>query len=134
MYNIRHRPTYRRSTSGRALLSEVVSLLPLPPGKPKSFRVTVHGTCFGGREEQLSGLRAGDPLQLVVDPPVQEDPQVWVHKPSGPPVGHLPPEVNAWMAGWLRSGGTAHAKVLSVRGPEAPSWRRLVIRVECSAA
>ena len=93
--------------------------------------MTVHGTCFGGREEHLEGLREGDPLDLVVDPPVQDPPEVWVHLPSGPPVGHLPPEVSEWLAPFLRRGGAARSEVARVHGADAPSWRRLVLRVEC---
>ena len=81
----------------------------------------------------LADLREGDPVQLVADPPVQEDPEVWVHLPSGPPLGHLPPEVNTWLAPWLQGGGSARAEALRVRGEEAPSWRRLVIHVECDS-
>ena len=111
----------------------ISTLPPLPPGRPKAFRVTVHGTCFGGRETRLSEINEGDAVKLVADPPVQEEPEVWVHLLSGPPVGHLPPEVSEWLAPWLQRGGAATAKALKVRGADAPSWRRLVIRVECSA-
>ena len=103
----------------------------LPEGIPESFTVTVHGTCFGGREQLLECLEAGDELAVVPDPPVQEDPEVWVHLPSGRPIGHLPPEVNAWLAPWLQQGGEARARALRVHGPDAPSWRRLVIQVVC---
>lgn len=104
---------------------------PLPEEFPESFTVTVHGTCFGGREQLLEGLARGDELALVPDPPVQEEPEVWVHLVSGRPVGHLPPEVSAWLAPWLQRGGVARARTLRVHGPDAPSWRRLVIEVVC---
>jgi len=104
---------------------------PLPERCPESFTVTVHGTCFGGREQLLDDLEEGDRLALVPDPPVQEPPEVWVHLQSGRPVGHLPPEVSAWLAPWLQRGGAAKARAIRVHGPESPSWRRLVIEVVC---
>ncbi len=107
---------------------------PLPDQCPETFTVTVHGTCFGGRERLLDRLQDGDALRLVADPPVQEPPEVWVHLPSGRPVGHLPPEVSAWLAPWLQRGGVASARTLRVHGPDAPSWRRLVIEVVCGTA
>lgn len=107
------------------------TLPPFPKGRPRTFRVTVHGIVFGGRDQLLGGVHAGDELQLVPDPPVQEEPEVWVHLSSGQPLGHLPQEVGEWLAPWLQSGGAARAKALRVHGEDAPSWRRLVIEVDC---
>ena len=65
------------------------------------------------------------------DPPVQEEPEVWVHLSSGQPLGHLPQEVGCWLAPWLQEGGAARVTALRVHGTDAPSWRRLVVQVEC---
>lgn len=91
----------------------------------------VHGTVFGGRAARVDSLAAGDPLLLIPDPPMDEDPAVWVHVAAGDPVGHLPPEINTWLAPWLLRGGLAAATVVSVHGPDVPSWRRLLIEVTC---
>ncbi len=91
----------------------------------------MHGTVFADREEALERIREGDLLTLIPDPPVQEDPEVWVHLPSGEPVGHLPPEIGAWLAPWMQQGGKALARALRVSGPETPSWRRLLLQVSC---
>ncbi len=106
---------------------------PLPAGQPRRFRATVHGTVFAGREKRIDGIRRGDRLQLIPDPPGQENPGVWVHLSSGEPVGHLPPEIGRWLAPWLLSGGAAVADVLRVSGPEIPSWRRLFLEVRCAS-
>lgn len=107
------------------------TLPPFPNGRPYSFRVTVHGIVFGGRDQLLQSVQAGDQLQLVPDPPVQEEPEVWVHLESGQPLGHLPREVGEWLAPWLQDGGAARATALRVDGEDAPSWRRLLIQVDC---
>lgn len=104
---------------------------PLPEGRPQSFRSTVHGMVFAGRDRHLAGVAAGDALTLVPDPPGQEDPEVWVHLPSGDPLGHLPPEICAWLAPWLQGGGSAVARALQVHGEEVPTWRRLLLEVSC---
>jgi hypothetical protein len=62
-------------------------------------------------------------LRLVADPPVQDNPEVWVHLPSGDPIGHLPPEIAQWLWPWMLQGGVAEARALRVRGTEVPSWR-----------
>lgn len=107
---------------------------PLPPGCPATFRSTVHGTVFAGREERLGEVHDGDDLRLVADPPGQDDPEVWVHLPSGDPLGHLPPEISAWLCPWMQGGGSARATALRVRGDDVPSWRRLVLEVVCLGA
>jgi hypothetical protein len=94
----------------------------------------VHGTVFADRAASLQRLNAGDGLTLLPDPPVEEAPRVWVHLPTGEPVGHLPTEIGDWLAPWLLRGGQARARVLRVSGPETPSWRRLLVEVRCGPA
>jgi hypothetical protein len=106
---------------------------PLPQGQPSLFRTTVHGTIFAARASQVDVVHEGESLLLIPDPPGQDDPAVWVHRSGGDTVGHLPPEINGWLAPWLLKGGAARATVLKVRGPEEPSWRRLLIEVRCAA-
>lgn len=106
---------------------------PLPAEHPARFRTTVHGTVFGERARHVAEIAAGDPLLLIPDPPGQDEPAVWVHLPGGDPLGHLPPEINAWLAPWMLAGGRASATALRVRGAEAPSWKRLLIEVRCEA-
>lgn len=102
---------------------------PSKPGTPSTFRSTVHGTVFAGRERLLEGLHEGDSVLLVADPPGAEAPEVWVHLSSGEPVGHLPPEIARWLWPRLQRGEVATAKAIRVRGGDAPSWRRLVVEV-----
>lgn len=103
-----------------------------PPGGPGIFRTTVHGTVFAQRAGHLDRLSPGDELVLIPDPPETEDPAVWVHLRSGDPLGHLPPEINAWLAPRMLGGGRATAQVVKVGGPDVPSWKRLLIEVEAS--
>lgn len=104
---------------------------PFPEGCPPRFRATVHGLVFADRARLLDTLEAGDGLAVVPDPPGQDDPGVWVHTQGGDPVGHLPPEIARWLWPWLRKGGHADAVALRVADSDTPSWRRLVLRVEC---
>jgi len=104
---------------------------PFPDGCPPRFRATVHGLVFADRARLLDELMAGDPLAVVADPPGQDEPGVWLHTAGGDPVGHLPPEIARWLWPWLRDGGHADAVALRVGDDETPSWRRLVLRVEC---
>lgn len=106
---------------------------PLPRGQPAHFRTMVHGTVFGQRAAQVAEVAEGEALVLIPDPPGEDDPAVWVHRSGGDPIGHLPPEINGWLAPWLLRGGSANAVVLKVRGPDAPSWHRLLIEVRCAA-
>jgi hypothetical protein len=106
-------------------------LPPFPAGRPSSFRATVHGTVFGGRERHLGGVRAGDAVRLMADPPGQDRPGVWVHLLSGEPIGHLPPEIARWLWPWLVRGGVAEARTVRVEGEDAPSWRRVLLEVSC---
>ena len=104
---------------------------PFPEGCPRTFRSTVHGTVFAGRDRHLDRMSPGDPVTLIPDPPGQDDPEVWVHLPTGDPVGHLPPEICRWLWPWMRGGGAARARALRVHGADCPSWRRLLVEVDC---
>lgn len=93
---------------------------------------TVHGTVFCERASHLDRLAEGDELVLLPDPPVGTDePGVWVHARDGDILGHLPPEIEVWLAPWMLQGGSARATALRVSGEDTPSWRRLVIEVCC---
>ena len=107
---------------------------PFPEGQPPQFRSTVHGTVFAGRDRFVEMLQAGDTVRLIADPPVQIDPEVWVHMESGEPIGHLPVEIGRWLWPWLSRGGVAEARALRVRGSNVPSWRRLLLEVSCRVA
>lgn len=104
---------------------------PLPHEHPSTFRATVHGTVFGERARRVAEVEDGEELVLIPDPPMEEEPMVWVHARGGDPLGHLPPEINRWLAPWLLRGGSARATAIRVRGDDVPSWRRLVIEVRC---
>jgi hypothetical protein len=94
----------------------------------------VHGTVFAGRDRFVERLSEGERLRLVADPPVQNEPEVWVHLESGEPIGHLPPEIGRWLWPWLSLGGVAEARAVRVRGADVPSWRRLLLEVSCRTA
>lgn len=110
------------------------SLPPFPEGRPSRFRSTVHGTVFAGRDRFVDDLRDGDELRLVADPPVQDEPEIWVHLASGEPIGHLPPDIASWLWPWMAGGGVVRARLLRVSGSEVPSWRRLLLEVSCRVA
>ncbi len=95
------------------------------------FRATVHGVAFGVRAALVSRVRVGDRLLLIPDLPTQAAPQVWVHLPTGEPLGHLPNEAGGLLAPWLAGGGRATATAVQVGSWSVPSWRRLVVEVEC---
>ena len=59
---------------------------PFPVGQPPCFRSTVHGTVFAGRDRFVETLAEGDAVRLVADPPVQNEPEIWVHLESGEPI------------------------------------------------
>lgn len=101
------------------------SILPDTP----HFETPVYGTVFAERAAVLKRLKEGDQLILVPDPPGVDDPSVWVHAPGGDVVGHLSPDVNAWMAPRMLGGARYIARVRSVGEPEMASWKRLVISV-----
>jgi hypothetical protein len=52
-----------------------------------------------------------------------------VHARGGDVVGHLSPDVNAWLAPWMLAGRCYGAEVAQVRGDDVASWKRLVITV-----
>lgn len=116
----------------RSIASMVYLPPPFPRGRPPCFRATVHGTVFAGRDRHLAAVHDGDAVRLVADPPGQDDPEVWVHLASGEPLGHLPPEIGAWLWPWMRGGGRAEAVAVHVGGGDEPSWRRLVVEVVCA--
>ncbi|HAY76414.1 MAG TPA: hypothetical protein DCY33_01140 [Gemmatimonadetes bacterium] len=104
---------------------------PFPFGQPRTFRATLHGTVFSGRDDHIEQLQDGDVLRLIPDPPVQDAPEVWAHMETGEPIGHLPPDVSWWLWPWMAEGGAATGVLLRVRGREVPSWRRLLLEVSC---
>ena len=95
----------------------------------QEFSTPVYGTVFGRRTEVVHRLQPGDRLILVPDPPGTDPPTVWVHARGGDVVGHLSPDVNAWLAPLMLSGGCYSAEVLRVCGDDVASWKRLVIAV-----
>lgn len=98
------------------------------PGSPE-FRAPVYGTVFGRRTDVVHRLHAGDRLILVPDPPGSEPPTVWVHARGGDVIGHLSPDVNAWLAPLMLAGSCYGAEVAEVRGDDVASWKRLLITV-----
>lgn len=103
---------------------------PIPPERPSCFRATVHGTVFANRASHIEALTAGDEVYLIPGPPIDDEPGVWVHLPDGDVIGHLPPEIEQWLAPWVLRGGRASAHVVRVEDARAPSWRRLLLEVE----
>jgi hypothetical protein len=95
------------------------------------FRTAVYGTVFAKRSVAVRRLAPGDPLLLVPDPPGVDDPSVWVHARGGDVVGHLSPDLSAWLVPWLLAGHRCCAAVGHVGGPDVASWKRLVIEVRC---
>lgn len=105
----------------------------LAPEHPEHFYVTVHGTVFGDRSRRVDELDSGEELLLLPDPPGTEEPGVWVHRHGGDLIGHLPPEIEGWLAPWLLRGGRATARAVRVLGREVPSWRRVLLEVRCGS-
>jgi len=95
------------------------------------FDTPVYGTVFGSRTDALHRLRVGDQLILVPDPPGTDEPSVWVHAPGGDVVGHLSPDINAWLAPWMIDGGRCGAVVAHLGGDDVASYKRLIITVRC---
>ena len=100
----------------------------------ENFRTAVRGTVFGQRPAVARRLRPGDSLMLVPDPPGVDEPAVWVHARGGDVVGHLAPDINAWLAPWLLAGGRCSATVSKVNSEDTESWRRIIIDVRCKGA
>lgn len=105
-------------------------MISIPPSAEK-FRTTVLGTVFGQRMDAVHRLHAGDRLILVPDAPGIHDPNVWVHAPGGDVVGHLSPDIGAWLALWMLEGGRCGARVVRVESDDVESWRRVIIVVTC---
>lgn len=99
------------------------------PGAER-FSTPVYGTVFARRSQVVNRLQPGDRLILVPDPPGAEPQTVWVHARGGDVVGHLSPDVSAWLAPWMLAGGCYGAEVSDVRGDDTASWKRLVITVK----
>lgn len=95
------------------------------------FRTAVYGTVFAKRSAVVQRLRIGDPLILVPDPPGIDEPSVWVHAAGGDVVGHLSPDLNAWLVPWMLAGHRCSAVVAQVGGADVASWKRLIIAVRC---
>lgn len=106
---------------------------PARPPWPDPFHAPVLGTVFAERTAALRRLHPGDPVILVPDPPDTEDPTVWVHAPGGDVVGHLPYELGGKLCAWMLTGGRCTATVDKLGGDDTPSWKRLVVTVECRA-
>jgi hypothetical protein len=104
---------------------------PVVPPHDEHFKTPVYGTVFGQRMEVVHRLHEGDDLILVPDPPGTDNPFVWVHARGGDVVGHLPDAISHWLAPWMLDGGRAAGSVEKVKGDDVPSWRRLIIRVNC---
>ena len=96
------------------------------------FRTPVYGTVFANRAAVVGRLRPGDSLILVPDPPGIDEPSVWVHAVGGDVVGHLSPDLNAWLVPWMLAGHRCRAVVARVGGSDVASWKRLVISVRCA--
>lgn len=106
------------------------SILP----RSREFETTVYGTVFAQRSEALHRLKIGDQLILVPDPPGTDEPSVWVHAPGGDVVGHLSPDINAWLVPWMLEGCRCGAFVSQLAGDDVASYKRLMITVRCRAA
>ena len=89
----------------------------------------MHGTVFCERARHINRVSAGDELLLIPGPPIDDEPGLWVHLPDGELLGHLPPEIEAWLTPWVLRGGRATARAVRVRGESEPSWRRLLVEV-----
>jgi hypothetical protein len=46
-------------------------------------------------------------------------------------IGHLSPDLNAWLVPWMLAGHRCHAVVAHVGGADVASWKRLIIEVRC---
>ena len=103
----------------------------IPPLGAPVFRATVHGLAFEDRARHLDDVRPREELLLIPDPPGGQPDDVWVHVPGGDPVGHLPREIGAWLAPWMRRGGAARVQVLKVGAESVPSWKRLLVEIRC---
>jgi len=103
----------------------------LSPPAASRFRATVHGLAFAGRDRRLRDVEPGDVLLLIPDPADATVEQVWVHLEGGAPLGHLPDEIGRWLAPWMRTGNAASVRAVRVGDETVPSWKRLVVEVDC---
>lgn len=109
---------------------ELTSRRPDPPAERRQ-RIKVQGTVFARRPDVIDRLQVGEPLVLVPDLLVDDEPPaVWVHVRGGDVLGHVPGQVAAWLAPYLLAGGRCRAEVAMVRGPDAPSWERVAIELQ----
>lgn len=98
------------------------------------FETPVYGSVFGRRTAALHGLRVGDRLILVPDPPGVAGASVWVHAPGGEVIGHLSPDIDAWLVPWMFDGGRCSAEVTQLGSDDVASYKRLIITVRCRGA
>jgi hypothetical protein len=99
----------------------------------RQFDAPVYGTVFGRRADAVHRLAVGDRLILVPDPPGTDEPSVWVHAPGGDVIGHLSPDINAWLVPWMLRGGRCGAVVAQIGGSDVASYKRVIITVRCRA-
>lgn len=125
----RARALWPHAVTGFTLPERMSSILP----GTRQFQTAVYGTVFGKRTDALHRLRVGDALILVPDPPGTDEPNVWVHAPGGDVIGHLSPDINAWLVPWMLEGGRCGGSVAQVAGDDVASYKRLVITVRCRA-
>src|ERR1041384_6786876 len=92
--------------------------------RSREFETSVYGTVFAQRSEALHRLKVGDQLILVPDPPGTDEPSVWVHAPGGDVVGHLSPDINAWLVPWMFNGACYGATVAHVGSDDVASYQR----------
>ena len=93
------------------------------------FIAHLYGSVFAERAEAVRRLRAGDALILVPDPPGVDEPTVWVHAPGGAVLGHLSPDLGAWMVPKMNEGRRYGAVVEAIAGEGTESWKRVRLRV-----
>jgi hypothetical protein len=101
--------------------------------RSSEFETVVYGTIFAQRREVVHRLEVGDRLILVPDPPGTDEPSVWVHARGGDVVGHLSPDISAWLVPWMLEGCRCGAVVTDVGGDDVASYKRLLITVRCRA-
>jgi hypothetical protein len=63
-----------------------------------------------------------------------DEPNVWVHAPGGDVVGHLAPDINAWLVPWMNEGVRCAGVVAQLGSDDVASYKRLVITVRCRAS
>lgn len=97
----------------------------------REFETPVYGTVFGQRTKVVHRLQPGDPLILVPDPPGIDVANVWVHAAGGDVIGHLAPDINAWLVPMMLNGCRCSAVVAQVGGDDVASYRRLIVTVRC---